>query len=388
MPKVAIIGAGSINCLNIPNFTNGSLWHLGNNLVNSNIHINYCASRAILSQGSSNIVVAVIDAGVQSYHPELRNVLPGWDAHSQTAPNNYTYMSFNSHGTAVAGFIGAIPGTTAGIATGITILPISFRVNASGNITSPPEALARAFDYAINNQARVINCSWGNNNSSLVADAVKRALDRGCVVVFASGNDNASSISSPANSDPRILVVGAMDDRGARAQWGSNRGSSYGTDLDLVAPGKELITLPLHDPNWIIISEGTGTSLAAPQVAATAAMILSLRPYLTGQEVTTIIERTARKTGGSWTISPRRPWGWNQQLGSGILDVHAALANTECIREFTHQVLSTNTTVNACDIRSREIVVHNGARLTLQAPSVTINGTFFIEPGSSLTIAN
>jgi len=76
--------SGKLSCINEPNFTNGTLWHLGNNTTNANIHVNYCSARGIIPQASSNVTVAVIDAGVQTNHPDLPNVLPGWDAHSHT----------------------------------------------------------------------------------------------------------------------------------------------------------------------------------------------------------------------------------------------------------------------------------------------------------------
>lgn len=83
----SLSGAGNVDCINEPLFEAGSLWHLGNNLTKSYVHVNYCKSRTIISQGSSDVIVAIIDTGVDVSHRDLYNVLPGWDAVTQTTPN-------------------------------------------------------------------------------------------------------------------------------------------------------------------------------------------------------------------------------------------------------------------------------------------------------------
>ena len=186
----------------------------------------------------------------------------------------------------VAGFIGAIPNNSqgvAGIAYGTTILPISFAVNNLGGIISSDITMTRAIEYAVNNGAKVINCSW-QYDSTLVGEAIKSALDNGCVVVFASGN-GGGAISYPANSDSRIIVVGAIDQNGNRASF-----SNYGNQLDIVAPGENVYSL--YPDNTTVM--GSGTSFAAPQVTGVAAMVLSKYPALTASEVRYRIEKTAQ----------------------------------------------------------------------------------------------
>ena len=72
----SLSGAGNVDCINEPLFEAGSLWHLGNNLTKSYVHVNYCKSRTIISQGSSDVIVAIIDTGVDVSHRDLYNVLP------------------------------------------------------------------------------------------------------------------------------------------------------------------------------------------------------------------------------------------------------------------------------------------------------------------------
>jgi len=306
-------GAGSIDCINEPMFTTGALWHLGNNMTNPSIHINYCSARSIISQGSSIIKVAVIDSGVETSHSDLYNILPGWDAETGTAPNFVSH----SHGTSVSGFIGAIPNNyscVAGIAYGVQILPVSFRVNSLGSITSSSTVMRDAINYAVSNGASIINCSWHYGNP-IVGAAIADALNNGCIVVFASGNTN-SAVTYPANSDARILVVGAINENGQR--WYN---SNYDNALDIVAPGEYVASTSTS--NGIMI--GSGTSLAAPQAAAVAALIRSINPHFKPHQVTTLIEKTAKKLP-SYPFSFTRPNGtWDSQVGYGLLNAYEAV---------------------------------------------------------------
>ena len=389
-----LIGMGHINCINEPLFTNGSLWHLGNNRVNPNIHINFCRLRAILPRGLSNITVAVIDTGTQPNHPDLSNVLPGWDAHTHSAPNVW---HLHPHGTMVAGFIGAIPNNeqdVAGIAYGVTILPISFRANSLGGITSTPLMMANTINYAVNSGARVINGSW-DFEDSLVETAVRRALNSNVIVVFASGNlghlsPPRSNTRSPANSDPRILVVGAIDQQGNR--W--NR-SSFCNALDVVAPGTNVIALTT--PSGTVITEGT--SFSAPQAAAVAAMMLSVNENLTAQEVKNIIRRTANRNLPNFTTSQHRLNGrWNEHLGYGLLDAYAAVRAAMGMEvggdvHFNNRTVSANQTVSSVSgwhIFSQNVTVTSNATLTFNSSGggmVTINAPFTVNNNSQLVIS-
>ncbi|MDR2935827.1 MAG: S8 family serine peptidase, partial [Rikenellaceae bacterium] len=282
---------GRIANINEPLYTNGTLWHLGNNTTNSSVHINYIAARAIVPQASSSVKIAVIDSGVQYGHSDLYNVQPGWNAETQSSPN----VVSNPHGTNVTGSIAAIPNNSqavAGVAYGATIYPISFTVASSGNaILSSAEVMVRAINRAVSEGAKVINCSWQFSDNRIV-NAVKSALDSGRIVVFASGN-GYGAVSSPANSDPRIIVVGAIGKNGSRAPF-----SNYGSQLDVVAPGENVTSTTTGNGYAYTILPISGTSFAAPQVSAIAALILSQNPSLTQNQVADIIESTAQKVGG------------------------------------------------------------------------------------------
>ena len=323
-----VFGIGRVDCINELYFTSSSafLWHLGN----SSININYCNAKTIISQGSPNVKIAIIDSGVDQNHRDFCNVLPGWDAETGTTPNNFSYLTGNTHGTMVAGLIGAVPnnnngapgyGDAAGIASGATILPISFRIDASGNILSSASVMVSAINYAVNAGACIINCSW-RYDSPAVGAAVINALDNGCTVVFGSGNNSASSVHYLAGLDSRIIVVGAINKYGIRPSF-----SNYGSGLDLVAPGDLILSLaPNND-----ISIASGTSFAASQVSAVAALILSISPNFWPQHVRNIIKSTCTKINPNpplYTYSTNTPNGsWDPEVGHGLLNAYDAVSS-------------------------------------------------------------
>uniref|UniRef100_UPI000558EEA1 3-coathanger stack domain-containing protein n=1 Tax=Aquimarina megaterium TaxID=1443666 RepID=UPI000558EEA1 len=140
----------------------------------------------------------------------------------------------------------------------------------------------------------------------------------------------------PGNSNPDVLVVGAMSPCAERKNPsscdGENRwGSCYGTQLDIVAPGVKMPTTDRQGINGYSTSDYTqtfnGTSSACPVVAGVAALILSVNPNLTFGEVNTIIEQSAQKVGTyTYSTTGGRPNGtWNNQMGYGLVDAHQAV---------------------------------------------------------------
>lgn len=117
-------------------------------------------------------------------------------------------------------------------------------------------------------------------------------------------------------------MVGASDRNGEKADF-----SRYGDQLDVVAPGVDIMTLGFNDNGTYGYPPVSGTSFSAPQVAAVAALMLSVNPNLTNTEVNDIIEQTARKVGQySYTTTADRPNGtWNTYMGYGLVDATAAV---------------------------------------------------------------
>ena len=140
-----------------------------------------------------------------------------------------------------------------------------------------------------------------------------------------SNNNDYNYLVYPASHTPQsdIIAVGAITYNGKRKSKTSidgqtNWGSNYGSGLDIVAPGVYIYTTDSLN-SW---APRNGTSVAAPQVSATAAEILTINPSLRYDEVDYIIKNTARKLSG-YTYSGT--YGWNSQTGYGLLDMKAAL---------------------------------------------------------------
>jgi subtilisin family serine protease len=191
-------------------------------------------------------------------------------------------------------------------------------------------ATADAIDWAWRNDAAVLSNSWGGGAPT---DVISRAFARartqgrggkGAVVVIAAGNSQ-SPIGFPADL-PGYLTVGASTPKDERktqtSSDGEAWGSNYGPTLHLLAPGVFIWTTDIHgragyDPGDYT-STFNGTSAAAPHVAGTAALMLSVNPGLPASSVRQILGETAKPLAGQE--------GWTRELGWGRLDAGKAVA--------------------------------------------------------------
>ena len=293
-----------------------------------------------ITTGSSQIKVAVVDKGVDVNHREFShvNVSFSYDVMDLVSPAKLYYRLYCEpvydtcynvfHGTQVGGIIFANHNANrvAGISPNVSLINISHTLDSYGDPTG--EKYAIAINQAVNHGARIINNSWGASNrneftrAELIEGAIDNAIVNNCVVVFSSGNYPypiyTPGMLYPTEYRPEILAVGATKSNLLR--WGN---STYGTHLDVVAPGANIISTNAGN-NYF---KGDGTSLAAPHVSGTAALMLSVNPNLSAQTVRDIIEQTAQKVGGySYQPTPNRPNGtWHQEMGYGLLDAHKAV---------------------------------------------------------------
>ena len=314
----------SYNCASDPDF--GQQWgHLntGQNGGTSGIDTKICDAWQIAT--GNNVVVAVLDQGIELSHIDLsNNIHPlSFDSESRTSPQRI----FGSHGTVCGGVIGAIRNNgrgVAGVAPNSKIMSIS---NSLDGTAVSREARADGINWAVANGADIINNSWGSTTfHQVINDAITNAVNNGrqrngislgCIVIFASGNNYSSTVSYPANL-LNVIAVGAINRNGNRADF-----SQYGDHLNVVAPGVDIRTTTLNNG----YTTTSGTSLAAPYVAGVAALLLSANPNLTQTQVRHAIESTCTKlTGYSYSINPSHPHGtWNNQVGHGLVNAHAAL---------------------------------------------------------------
>ncbi|MCE2884376.1 MAG: S8 family serine peptidase [Planctomycetaceae bacterium] len=279
------------------------------------------------TQGDPNLVIAVLDSGVDP-HPELAGrILPGLNV-----PDGNTATADEcNHGTHVAGILAASTNNAAGIA-GIArtarILPVvvvngcsGFEVNVAAGLT-----------WAADQGAKLINMSLQFNlGSTPLLQAVQYAHAQGALMVAASGNSNLNPPAFPARWD-ETLAVGSTDSRDVRAI-----SSNYGPELDLVAPGVNIWSLNAASSGYGYTFK-SGTSMATPHVTATAALLWSYRPDLTREQVREYLVSTTRDLG-----TP----GYDIYYGSGRLDAAAALA---AVPPFAAEDINQDGEVNAADL--------------------------------------
>jgi len=301
-----------------------------------------------ITTGDPNIIIAVIDTGVDTKHADLiDNLVPGYDFYDNDAqPDPATGDMSNAHGTACAGLVAAKGNNGVGV-TGVTwnckIMPIrtiSFRVDGTQVETTEADT-ATAFRWAARNGADVLTYSWGQASplpavQSAIVDVTNLGgmgrHGKGCIVLACSDNDNGP-VRYPAKY-PEVIAVGATDHDDQRCRY-----SNYGPELDVVAPSAPGYTAQdwwsTHGRGWVWTTDISGvagyntlapgivdytafagTSAATPIAAGVVALILSVEPNLTGEEIRHFLERSAKDLGDP---------GRDDYYGWGRVDARAAL---------------------------------------------------------------
>ncbi len=256
------------------------------------------------NKGSKEVVVAVLDSGVDYNHTDLAanmwirpDNVPQYrddelgsfnDLHGFNATDNQSDpMDENGHGTHCSGIIGAEGDNDEGIAGinwNVQIMPLKFM--GRGGFGTTKDAI-EAINYAIDRRqngvnVRVINASWGSTMySKALEDAIRAAGEAGILFVAAAGNDGTSNDRSPhypSNYDlPNVISVAALDRNDNLASF-SNFGAKT---VHVAAPGKDILSTWLGD-NY---REASGTSMATPYVAGLAALILAQEPKLSVEKL-------------------------------------------------------------------------------------------------------
>jgi len=221
------------------------------------------------AQGPFNeIIVAVIDTGVDYAHPDLKNkVIKGYDFIN----NDPDPMDDHYHGTHVAGIVAAEANNGIGIA-GIAINAKILAIKALSNKGEGTDIqIAHAIIYAADNGAKIINLSLGGPGRSHTLDnAVQYARSKGCLVIASAGNDSTSEPYYPAGYHG-VIAVTATDTNNNRADF-----SNFGPIIDVAAPGVEILsTYNEGGPSYVYAS---GTSMATPVVSGVAALAASKLP--------------------------------------------------------------------------------------------------------------
>ncbi|MCH2142438.1 MAG: S8 family serine peptidase [Phycisphaerales bacterium] len=296
----------------------GSQWALNNN-NDMDMDAPECWD---ITFGDASIVVAILDDGIDQNHPDISSV-PGADFTNENTGGNHTTVC-DGHGSCVGGCVSATIdnniGVT-GVAPGCRVMAtrifnsIAFFGFCFGFIETTDAWIVNGIGHTVTAGARVTNSSWGGGApSSAVSTAFNNAEAAGVIHFGAAGNDGSSTISYPA-SLASVNAVAAINSSGNLASF-----STYGSGLFCSAPGESILTTDWTGSNGFASGDYTtidGTSFAAPYAAGVAALVLSMDPSLTPDEVEDIMADTAMDRGSS---------GYDTQYGWGIANAAAAVA--------------------------------------------------------------
>lgn len=252
------------------------------------------------STGSNSVVVGVLDTGLDMNHPDLAGV--GVSPYSaMTGGSGVT--DYVGHGTHVAGTIGAVGNNgigVAGVNWNVSIMPI--QVCSSGGC--PQVAIINGIYKAADSGVRVINMSLGTSAPGVdtcpptqdTYKAIQYAISKGVTVVVAAGNDARDASQVAPASCPGVITVGASTPGDGKAGF-----SNFGSTVEISAPGVEIVsTIPGGGYKSL-----QGTSMASPHVAGAAALLLSVNPSLSPQQVSDCLVSNADPTSASSLIGPR-----------------------------------------------------------------------------------
>ena len=266
-----------------------------------------------ITTGSVQNTVAVVDTGISTTHPDLPNgnIIMGYDF----VNNDNFPVDDHGHGTHIAGIIGAVTNNALGVGGinwNVKLLAIKVLDSRGTGTTSN---IVNGINYAVNNGAKVINFSLGANVPCLqtqsMQDAVNFARQNNITVVVAAGNSNTDAANFSPASCAGVITVGATDKIDHRASY-----SNYGSVVDLAAPGgggsdNTQRILSTYINNGYVYS--SGTSIATPHVAAAAALLLSVSPNLTPDEIESLLKNNTD------TINTDQPIGNRLNVYKAVL---------------------------------------------------------------------
>jgi hypothetical protein len=261
------------------------------------------------SSGGSSITVAVLDTGITLNHPDLAaniwtNPDPGQNGYTNDF-HGWNFVSNNNdpsdeigHGTHVSGIVGAVGNNNLGVAGvnwSVSLMPLKI---CNGEGCDLSEEIA-ALEYAVDHGAKVVNASFGGPYGGYKPEeeAITAAGEAGLLYVASAGNESTNNDaypSYPASYDLENIISVAATTSSETLAFFSNYGS---TSVSLGAPGQEIMsTLPTSGTYSSSTGYGelSGTSMAAPQVAGAAALLWSLHPSWTVQQIRTRLLTTRR----------------------------------------------------------------------------------------------
>jgi subtilisin family serine protease len=337
--RVAYSGGGT----NDPLFTDQ--WHLeSTGQLGAQVDADIDAAGAwATTRGDSEVVIAVIDSGCDLGHPDLAaNYAGGIDVlenDDDPSAENYLFgFSVDKHGTSVAGVAAGIGNNgegISGVAQACGHMAIRFLSDGNPFIQPTLQDEAESWNFARQNGASVVNCSWGPSVAAPLAAPTQAAIDDsnengrgglGMVTLFAAGNSNSDNSGNGYASYEGVIGVAASNDQDTRASY-----SSFGASVDICAPSNGGLNGITTTDRVGVIGYSTndytntfgGTSSASPCAAGVFLLVFSANPNLTREEAIAIVEDTAVKidqAGGSYDSN-----GHSNFYGYGKVNAQAAV---------------------------------------------------------------
>lgn len=378
--------------------SNDPLFHLQwglHNSYNAGIDLSVCSAWDYAT--GKNVKIAILDSGIDVNHYDLASNISNvsYDTETSSSPSGI----YGDHGTKCAGVAAAVKDNyykIAGVAPDATIIPISN--NMMDTTTNSLIKRADGIIWAYQNGADIISNSWtAGTYSGVIEDAIQNAFTygrhgKGCVIVFAAGNkkndSDSCSVKYPANCNDMILAVGAIDSTGTRAT-----SSTYGTKLDLVAPGVCVFTTYPNNQTGF----DNGTSMACPHVAGVAALVLERNSELTISQVNSIICSNAKKLQ-TVNFNENKPYGsWNNEYGYGLVDAYSSVINTPGTAYIQNDTITGTRIITGDNIYvGRDVtnikpygdVILGQGDITLKADFVEIKNSTTVPLGTTLKIEN
>jgi len=258
------------------------------------------------STGSSAVIIAILDTGVDQVHPEFAGkILPGYDfANGDANPQDD-----NGHGTHMAGIAAAIGNNNIGVAGtswGASILPVKVLDSfGSGSYAD----VATGIIWAADNSADIINMSFGGSGApsgTVLQDAVNYAYNKGCIQIASAGNTGGGFVIYPARYD-HVIAVAATDSGNNRAGF-----SNFGPEVDLAAPGVSIISTELGGS----YGNRSGTSASASFVSGLASILEGLTGSNNPDWIEYLMEISALDLGAP---------GYDVYYGYGLIQMDTAI---------------------------------------------------------------
>ena len=276
---------------NDPYYANG--WHLPK----------IGAPTAWQTSSGRNVVIAILDSGVDADHPDLAaKLVPGWNMYD----NNADTTDVNGHGTKVAGAAAALTNNATGVAAVAgDALVMPMRVSRADGYAYY-STIASALTWAADRGARVANISfYGVETSSSARSAAQYLKNKGGLVVTSAGNYGVEETIVPSDT---MITVSATDSNDSKTSW-----SSYGSFVDVAAPGAGIYST-VNGGGYGAVS---GTSFSSPITAGIVALMMAANPALSPADLEKALYSSAVDLGSA---------GFDKYFGNGRVDAAAAVA--------------------------------------------------------------